>query len=413
MHKTISLLAACVVLLAGCNRTGSSASGDSAASAEALHETHDGHDHETEGHDHVSEGPEHQGHDHEAAPSGHSGDEIVFPASQAAHTEFEVQEVTLAPFAEVIRTSGQVLAAQGDEVTLVAPVSGIVSFADVRMAEGTRVESSQRLFYVATRNVGSGDVLAKNAANYQKAKAAFERAERLLKDRIVSRAEYEQARAEYEQARTEYEALAKTQSVRGAAVSAPIAGYVTSLSVAEGDYVEIGQPLATVSQNRRLKLRAEVSQRYYNRLRTVQSANFTVPYDHKTYELSSLGGRLLSVGRMSTTGSTLIPVTFEFNNNGQILPGSYVEVFLLGAPMEEALAVPLSAITEQQGLYYVYVQLDEECYQRREVTLGADDGERVRILSGLYPGDRVVTRGAINIKMAAASNAIPAHNHSH
>ena len=177
--------------------------------------------------------------------------------------------------------------------------------------------------------------------------------------------------------------------------------------------MEIGQPLATVSQNRRLKLRAEVSQRYYNRLRTVQSANFTVPYDHKTYELSSLGGRLLSVGRMSTTGSTLIPVTFEFNNNGQILPGSYVEVFLLGTPVEEALAVPLSAITEQQGLYYVYVQLDEECYQRREVTLGADDGERVRILSGLHPGDRVVTRGAINIKMAAASNAIPAHNHSH
>ena len=74
--------------------------------------------------------------------------------------------------------------------------------------------------------------------------------------------------------------------------------------------------------------------------------------------------------------------------------------------------VPITAISEQQGLYYVYVQLDEECYQRREVELGADDGLRVRILSGLEPGERVVTRGAVNLKMASASGAIP-HGHEH
>jgi len=47
------------------------------------------------------------------------------------------------------------------------------------------------------------------------------------------------------------------------------------------------------------------------------------------------------------------------------------------------------------------------------VTLGANNGSEVQILSGLKPGDEVVTRGAYQIKLSSASNAIPAHSHSH
>jgi len=47
------------------------------------------------------------------------------------------------------------------------------------------------------------------------------------------------------------------------------------------------------------------------------------------------------------------------------------------------------------------------------VTLGADNGSEVQILSGLKAGDEVVTEGAYQIKLASASNAIPAHTHNH
>ena len=47
------------------------------------------------------------------------------------------------------------------------------------------------------------------------------------------------------------------------------------------------------------------------------------------------------------------------------------------------------------------------------MTLGESDGERIEIKSGVKAGDRVVTRGAIQVKLASASNAIPAHNHNH
>ena len=56
---------------------------------------------------------------------------------------------------------------------------------------------------------------------------------------------------------------------------------------------------------------------------------------------------------------------------------------------------------------------DEEGYKKQEVTLGADNGKSVQILSGVKAGDRVVTQGAYQVKLASASNAIPAHSHEH
>ena len=76
-------------------------------------------------------------------------------------------------------------------------------------------------------------------------------------------------------------------------------------------------------------------------------------------------------------------------------------------------SLPHSALTEEQGSFFVYLQLDEEGYKKQLVTLGADNGESVQILSGVKAGDRVVTEGAYQVKLASATNAIPAHSHEH
>ena len=93
-------------------------------------------------------------------------------------------------------------------------------------------------------------------------------------------------------------------------------------------------------------------------------------------------------------------MTFEFDNRGDVVPGSFVEIYLLARPMEGVISVPRSALTEEQGSFYVYLQLDEECYRKQLVTLGADNGQRVQVLSGLKAGDRLVTRGAYQVKLA-------------
>ena len=103
----------------------------------------------------------------------------------------------------------------------------------------------------------------------------------------------------------------------------------------------------------------------------------------------------------------------QFDNKGDIIPGSFVEIFLLSSPMENVISLPHTALTEEQGSFFVYLQVDEEGYKKQLVTLGADNGERVQILSGIKAGNKVVTQGAYQVKLAGATNAIPAHSHEH
>jgi multidrug efflux pump subunit AcrA (membrane-fusion protein) len=145
----------------------------------------------------------------------------------------------------------------------------------------------------------------------------------------------------------------------------------------------------------------------------VNDANFKPAYDNEAlYKLSALNGRLVSYGRSATENGGFIPVVFEFDNVGDLIPGSFVEVYLLSNNSTEALTVPLTAITEEQGLYFVYIQVEDEAFLKRQVTLGANDGERVEILQGVAEGEQVVTHGAYNIKLASTSTAIP-HGHTH
>ena len=95
------------------------------------------------------------------------------------------------------------------------------------------------------------------------------------------------------------------------------------------------------------------------------------------------------------------------------MPDSFVEVYLLSKNKEDAIALPYSAITEEQGLYFAYKQLCEEEYEKVEIKLGVDNGEKVEILSGIKEGDRIVQKGAQQIKLASATSSIPAHTHEH
>ena len=377
---------------------------------EAHDHDHEGHDHENEGH---SATKECEGHNHgsEASESEHS-DEIILPKAKAEAAGVKVSTIEPGTFEQVIKTSGQVLAAQGDESVAVATVAGVVSFHG-KVTEGMSVGKGSTLLTISSSNIADGDPVQRARIAYEISKKEYERMKALVKNKIVSDKDFAQAEQNYENARISYEALAKGNTKGGQAISSPIGGYVKNILVKEGDYVTIGQPLVSVTQNRRLFLRAEVSEKYYPYLRTIGSANFKTPYDNKVYALKELSGRLLSFGKSAGDNSFYVPVTFEFDNKGDIIPGSFVEVYLLSTPMENVISLPRTALTEEQGLFFVYLQLDEEGYKKQEVTLGADNGQSVQILTGVKAGDPVVVNGAYQVKLASASTAIPAHSHEH
>lgn len=361
------------------------------------------HRHETEGHDHEVEAKE-ETHAH--------SDEIILAPEKAKAAGVRTETIQPGTFAQVIPTSGRILAAQGNETAIVAGTAGVVSFSRT-VTEGMQVEKNTEVMSISAEHMQDGDPIKRAKVAYEKAKSEYERARKLSESKIVSQKELNALYETYENARLAYEALSPSKSGKGLAIKSPINGYVKACLVKEGDYVTVGQPLMTVTQTRRLMLKAEVSERYYPMLGQVKSANFKTPYDNRVYELSELNGRLLSYGKTSGDTSYYIPVTFEFDNRGNIVPGSFVEVYLLASSHQRAISVPISALTEEQGLHFVYIQLDAEGYKKQEVKLGGSNGTRVEILSGLKGGEKVVTEGAVHVKLASASNAIPAHTHNH
>ncbi len=369
---------------------------------------HPDHDHPAESdadHLHASADAEEEapGHDHPG--------EVGFTRAQATAAGLEVETVALAPFAAVIPVGGQLQSPAGDEQTIAAPSSGILYFTDPSLTEGSAVRAGATLASVSGETLLDGDPVQRAALNFEAAEREYRRAEKLAADTLLSAREFDAIRARYEAARAAWRGQAQRMTARGLAVPVPMNGYLKSRLVGQGEYVSVGQPIAVVGRNRRLQLRADLPEHAFRSLSAIRSAHFRTAYDDTVRRLADLDGRLVSAGRASD--GAYIPLVFEFENPGDLLPGSFVDVYLLARPREEAITVPLSALTEEQGLRFVYLQLEDEVFKKQEVKVGQDDGSRVEILSGLEPGDRVVTRGAYQVKLAGASAAIPAHTHNH
>lgn len=336
---------------------------------------------------------------------------IVIEPHQAEDMGLKIETVTKSLFSPVIKVGGKILTANTNEKTIAATANGILSYR-TNINEGSAVKNGQTLFSISSRGVENGDPIEKARLDLANAESELKRATELVQKKIISQKEYEQIKLRCDLAR---ESLSGMKGQKGGiGISANLNGFIKQILVRPGDYVTVGQPLAIITQNQKLQLRAEVSERHYSFLNQIRSANFRTESTQETVCLDSIGGRLLSVGKNMPEGSFYVPVIFECNNVGHILPGSYAEVWLIGNGQKEAISIPLSALTEEQGVYYVYIQKDQEHYQKKEVKTGDQDGKRVEILQGLHPNDKIVTQGAIHVKLASQSGAIPeGHNHNH
>ena len=237
-------------------------------------------------------------------------DEIIFTEEKAQAAGIIISEIQPKTFRDVIKTSGQILAAQGDDMTVAATTSGIVSFGKASLTEGSAIDKGTILLSISAKNIQDGDPTEKAEITYRTAQKEYERAAILYRDKIISEKEYNQALSSYETARVAWKATAGHQENNGIAIASPMKGFIKSRLVNDGDYVEIGQPLLNISQNRRLMLKAEVSERYYQYLPTLTSAHFKTPYNNKVYTLENLNGKLKSYGRSSDNGSFYLPDIF-------------------------------------------------------------------------------------------------------
>ncbi|MCB0518664.1 MAG: efflux RND transporter periplasmic adaptor subunit [Lewinellaceae bacterium] len=351
------------------------------------------------------------------APSEGGANDISYLKEQAWKVEFANAPAQVQPFSEVVKTSGQILAAPGDEAVVVAQISGIVTFTGKNQVAGSTVSAGAPMFTVKSNeavqsNLGAAVTEAEN--DLASAKKNFERANELVKDKIISDKEFLEAKRQLENAQTQFAnvSVSKKFNQNRQSITAPMGGFLKNVLVENGQFVNAGQPLATISKNKRLLLRADVSQRYFPKLALFTSANFKTSDGGQVFSTKNLNGRVVSTGKSAEAGAPFLPIHFEIDNVGNFVPGSVVEVFLQSGT-KPALVIPTSALLEEQGIFYAYVQTEGESFQKRELKIGASDGMNVQVLSGIAEGERVVTKGAYQIKLSTASGTLPAHGHEH
>lgn len=353
--------------------------------------------------------------EHKKEGESHS-DEIIFTASQAKEVGLKTEVVEPREFANVIKAGGQILSSAGDEHTVVATADGVVTLADLALAEGSAVSAGHVMARISSDKLQEGDAVRKAKAEYVAAESDYRRTQTLAEGQIVSQKQLEQARLRYETARAAYAGLSSNISNGGISVPFGMSGYIKSMMVKSGDYVTVGTPLCVVAQSKRLRLRVDVPEQYVRQAKGVISANFTASCADSVYCMSQLNGRVLSYGKSLYDNAAYLPVTFEFDNRGAFVAGSYADVWLIGQKRNNVISLPVCALTESLGLYYVYLKVkgEDDAYTKREVILGDSDGKRVEVVKGLRRGDVVVTEGAHQVRLAAMSGTIPeGHSHSH
>ncbi|MDR1762243.1 MAG: efflux RND transporter periplasmic adaptor subunit [Bacteroidales bacterium] len=381
--------------------------------------------HNHEEHNRTTEEHEHTANDHkdkEVAAETENPNAIVFTKEQQANIDFATEEVRNEPFGQVIRTTAQIQPSQGDERIISAKASG-TAFFSANITEGKAVSIGQILFSIdgsATTDNNLAVRYTEAENEYNRAKTEYERKAELAKDNIVSQSDLLQAKTTFTNAEAIYNNLKRNFSAGRQNITSPIRGFVTSVLVQNGQFVEAGQAVLIVSQNRNLFLKAELQPKYFDLLNNITSANIRLLSSNRIFTLEELSGKVLSYGKTADINNPLIPVTFQINNRAGLLAGSFVEMFIKTQTNTQALTIPNEAIIEEMGNFFVFVQLTPELFEKRPVKTGVTDGIRTEIIVGaenlppLQAGDRVVSKGAILVKLAQASGALDAHaGHAH
>lgn len=391
-----------------------------------VHEghSHDGHNHEGHGHSHEAD---HAGHDHSAHSHSHShahshdphpghgvetpakeGD-VSFTKEQSWMVDFATEEVKMSNFAGTVKVAARAEALPGDFTTVIATTSGKVQFAG-NVLEGMPVAVDEALFYLEGGDVTDNDAAVKFAeaeSNYELAKADFERKKNLFIDKVVPEREYQAAEAAYRQAEARFESMKRNFGEGKVTLKSTMNGTVATLLVANGDYVEPGTPLAVVQREGNINLVAELPVRYAPQLQDIATVNVETAGGN-VYDAAEFGGSPV-VGRVANN-CNMLPLTVTCAALPGVVTGSIVTLYISSISDDvHAVAVPRTALVEEMGNMFVFVQNNPVSFEKRSVTVGATDGRYVQLLGGVVPGERVVSKGGVLLKLSQGAAALDPH----
>jgi RND family efflux transporter MFP subunit len=330
-------------------------------------------------------------------------------ATAAAAAPVKVEPVSRQRISEKLVYTGTLEA--GQKITITPEIGGKV--AKIYVEEGQRVTAGQLLAEMDTESLSlqlkqAEAALAVAEANFRNASRNKERMDRLIAEKAVSDAQYEQVKLGYDAAKAQVDqAQAAVNLARHALevsiMKAPWPGVIASKNAQVGDVINPmmggfgggGGGVLTLVDYTRIKVVVEVSQSDIGRLQRGQKAAVKVG-----------NGEIKSVeGVVSVVNSTADPLSKKFrvevlagNPNLVLRPGTFGSVEFAVTSHENALAVPQKAVFDDK---YVYLVAGGKAV-KREVVLGLKNTMMIEVLEGLQEGDAVIVEGAFGLIDGAA-----------
>ncbi|MBU2620804.1 MAG: efflux RND transporter periplasmic adaptor subunit [Proteobacteria bacterium] len=169
---------------------------------------------------------------------------------------------------------------------------------------------------------------------------------------------------------------------------APVSGFVTAKGVYEGQQVEPGMELFTITDLSKVWIEADFYEFEAHLIRLGQKAVFTFPYDPKAQKT----GRISYIYPYLDPQSRTLRARFEFQNSDYLLkPEMYVNVSMK-IETSDSVVVPDSSVMNTGLRQIVFVGIGEDRFEPREVKVGYRSGGLIQIISGVGAGEKVVVR---------------------
>ena len=301
-------------------------------------------------------------------------------------------------WASTLSAIGTMAAVQGVDVS--ADLPGTVE--RVAFESGRAVRRGEVLALLDTRQERAQ--LAAAEAQRDLARLNFDRMQGLLAERVISRAEFDRATAEQRQmdARVnEIHAAIERKTIR-----APFSGILGIRQVNLGQYLSGGDRLVTLQSLNPIYVNFGVPQQAAGQVRLGRRVRLT------TGEAADeITGQVTAIDSLvdETTRNVQVQATLS-NPGGRLRPGMFVQTEVALGTSATVIALPASAISYAPFGDSVFVVADltdpaGKTYRgvrQQFVKLGSARGDQVAIVSGLNPGDEVVTSGVFKLRNGAA-----------
>jgi membrane fusion protein (multidrug efflux system) len=209
----------------------------------------------------------------------------------------------------------------------------------------------------------------------------YRRMQNMYNEGVVSKQELDSAKTNYEVNRANLNV--SDDSLRA---KAPLSGYITQMNVRPTDNVSSGDPLFTVSNLDLIEARIWASSQEIKQIKTGQKMRLN--WDGTQFE-----GNVSQVSRIMDGEKKAFAVKALFKNKAKILTsGVTADVAIETYYNAQAVTVQRQDLVTENGKQFVYIVADGVAV-KREVGLGAEQGSKVEIISGLNPGEALIVEG--------------------